>query len=119
MKANSTSLFFALPLCALLYMGCQSATQKNAQGAVDTTIASSPKLPDSTNFKQTVQGGQVDLFVLKNSNNFEVAITNYGGRVVSLLVPDKKGSIVDVVLGYDELKTYQKPKEPFFGALIG
>jgi aldose 1-epimerase len=119
MKANFTSLFFVLPLSALLFLGCRSATQKNASGTADTAIAQSPKLPDSANFKQTVQGRQVDLFVLKNSNNFKVAITNYGGRLVSLQVPDKKGNLVDVVLGYDELKTYQKPKEPFFGALIG
>jgi aldose 1-epimerase len=119
MKANFTSLFFVLPLSALLCLGCRSATQKNASGTADTAIAQSPKLPDSANFKQTVQGRQVDLFVLKNSNNFKVAITNYGGRLVSLQVPDKKGNLVDVVLGYDELKTYQKPKEPFFGALIG
>jgi aldose 1-epimerase len=49
----------------------------------------------------------------------EVAITNLGGRVVSILVPDKNGVLIDVALGYEHIESYQKPDEPYFGALIG
>ena len=119
MRAISTSLFFASALGMLFCLGCQSTTKETAATAADTTTVQSVKLPDEHNFKENVKGKQADLFVLKNSNNFQVAITNYGGRIVSLITPDKKGNLVDVVLGYDDVKTYQKPKEPFFGALIG
>ena len=70
-------------------------------------------------FHQLVDGMQVDLFILKNKNGLEMAVTNYGGRVVSLLVPDKNGKMEDVVLGYDILDGYLKADEEFFGASIG
>ncbi len=59
------------------------------------------------------------LFTLKNNKNMKVTITNFGGRVVSILVPDKDDKMVDVALGYDNLKSYQKENEPYFGAIIG
>ena len=120
MSANSTKFFLALAWAGLLFPGCKSAsTNKESNGNADSTVIKTAAIPDSNGFKQNVQGKEVKLFVLKNSGNFQVAITNYGGRVVSMLVPDKDGKPVDVVLGYDSLKSFQKPKEPFFGALIG
>lgn len=119
MRTNSTNLFL-VSVCGLLAcFGCHTSSQKLADNSTETAIVQQPALPDSNNFKQTVQGKQVDLFILKNSKNFRVAITNYGGRIVSVLVPAKKGNTIDVVLGYDSLKSYLKPKEPYFGALIG
>ena len=52
-------------------------------------------------FHRIVGGSQVDLYTLKNSNGLEANITNYGGILVSLPVPDKNGKFTDVVLGYD------------------
>ena len=69
-------------------------------------------------FHRTIDGSQVDLYTLKNSNGLEAAITNYGGIVVSLKVPDKNGKPGDVVLGYDTLNDYIG-STPYFGALIG
>jgi aldose 1-epimerase len=60
---------------------------------------------------------QVDLYTLKNSNGLEAKITNYGGIVVSLLVPDKNGKLTDVVLGYDDLCDYLNT--PYFGCIVG
>lgn len=57
-------------------------------------------------------------YELTNANGMKVVITNFGGRVVSLLAPDKNGKLEDVVLGYDSLKEYLK-ENPYFGALIG
>jgi len=57
-------------------------------------------------------------YELTNANGMKVVITNFGGRVVSLLAPDKDGKLEDVVLGYDSLKEYLK-ENPYFGALIG
>ena len=50
-------------------------------------------------FRRTIDGSQVDLYTLKNANGLEATITNYGGIVVSLTVPDKDGKLGDVVLG--------------------
>jgi aldose 1-epimerase len=58
------------------------------------------------------------LFTLRNSAGMEVAITNYGGRIVSLLVPDRNGKFEDVVLGFDSFDGYWK-KNPYLGAIVG
>lgn len=69
-------------------------------------------------FSRIIDGSQVDLYTLKNSNGLEVKITNYGGIVVSLTVPDRNGTLGDVVLGYETLNEYIG-MTPYFGALIG
>lgn len=57
-------------------------------------------------FDTVINEKQVKLYTLKNNNGMEVCITNYGGRVVSLVVPDKNGKATDVVLGYDNIAQY-------------
>lgn len=69
-------------------------------------------------YGKTVEGQEASIYTLSNANGMVAEITNYGGTVVSLLVPDKNGNAVDVVLGYDSLRGYEK-KGPYFGALIG
>jgi aldose 1-epimerase len=69
-------------------------------------------------FGRTADGQAVDLYTLTNKNGMEVAITNYGGTVVTLKAPDRNGKVADVVLGFDTLESYFGPN-PYFGALIG
>jgi aldose 1-epimerase len=69
-------------------------------------------------FGKTSNGSEVELYLLKNSRDVEIEITNYGGIVVSLRVPDRRGEMADVVLGYDDLASYGKDKW-HFGAIIG
>ena len=57
----------------------------------------------------------MELYTLRNANGVEVRLTNYGGIVTSWLVPDRRGSLGDVVLGYDNLEGYLKAT-PYFGA---
>ncbi len=66
----------------------------------------------------TASGAPVDLYTITNANGVETSITNYGGRVVTLKVPDRSGNIADIVLGFDNLDGYLKDN-PYFGALIG
>lgn len=81
----------------------------------DDTTASGLKRAD---FQTEVDGKQTDLFVLKNKNGMEVCITNFGGRMVSIMVPDRDGKMQDVVLGFDSIQDYIKyPTD--FGATIG
>ena len=69
-------------------------------------------------FGNTPDGSVADIFTLTNSNNMTVDITNFGGIIVAIKVPDKNGKLTDVTLGYDTLDGYLK-KGPYFGALIG
>jgi len=84
----------------------------------DTTLNVTYKL-NPNNFEQTINDKKVKLYTLKNNKGASVAITNFGGRVVSLMVPDKNNVLTDVVLGYDDLKGYQSQPENYFGAIIG
>lgn len=65
-----------------------------------------------------LDGQTVDLYTLTNTSGMEVAITNYGGILVSIKVPDRDGKMADVVLGFDTLDGYLG-KHPYFGATVG
>ncbi len=70
-------------------------------------------------FGKTRDGVAVSVYTLNNKNGLTARITNYGGIVVSLMVPDRNGKMADVVLGFDLLDGYLQNPGPFFGALIG
>lgn len=75
---------------------------------------------DPENFKKEINGKQTDLYVMKNSSGMEVCVTNYGGRIVSVMVPDKAGKMQDVVLGFDSISAYLPENNlTDFGAAIG
>ena len=81
----------------------------NAHGQAKVTRESFGKTPD---------GQDADIYTLTNSGGAEVRITNYGGIVTSLKVPDRNGKLDDIVLGFDNLDAYLKG-HPYFGAIIG
>jgi aldose 1-epimerase len=113
MKKN-LALVFAVASYLFLY-SCQSPTQNNA---AEEPVADS-LFPSAAAYKATIDNMETGLYYIKNKNGATAAITNYGARVVGLAIPAKDGKLVDVVLGYDSVKTYQKEGEPYFGAIIG
>ncbi|MBD1393371.1 aldose epimerase family protein [Mucilaginibacter glaciei] len=119
MRTKNYSCEFFI-VCALAFStACNSPAAKNESQADSATARTAPAAPASKNFEAEVNGKQVRLYTLTNKAGASARITNYGGRIVSLMVPDKTGKLVDVVLGYDNVQTYRKPKEPFLGAIIG
>ncbi len=70
-------------------------------------------------FQTTVNGKKTDLFILKNSKGNEVAITNYGGAIVALMVPDKDGKMANVIMGHDNIQDVINSPEPYLSRLIG
>ncbi|MBC6109481.1 aldose epimerase family protein [Pedobacter fastidiosus] len=104
----------ALPMAAIClavaFSSCNSNTAKKEQITEKN---------DSAKYDATIGGKNVKLYILKNKLGSSVSISNYGGRIVSLLVPDQNNKLTDVVLGYDSIGAYRKKGEPFFGALIG
>lgn len=69
-------------------------------------------------FLDAKDSDNVYMFTLSNDSGMKAKITNYGGIVASLLVPDQNGKLDDVVLGYDNLRNYFK-NNCYFGAIIG
>lgn len=111
MKKNILSSISLATLCVSAFLfSCNPSAEKRSTTEVKT---------DSSSYTATIDGKSVLLYTLKNKQGASVSITNYGGRVVSLLVPDKNDKLTDVVLGYDSVGAYRKKGEPFFGALIG
>src|SRR5476651_1486984 len=98
----------------LLLAGITGLTSCSGTGnstKTDSSTASTVKpvdsLPSPAGFQKVVDGKKVDLYYLKNKNGLKAAVTNFGGRLVSLFVPDKAGKMVDVVAGFDSVHTYQ------------
>ena len=73
---------------------------------------------DKRAFGKLEDGTTVDIYTLKNRNGIEVEITNYGGAVVSIKTPDRRGQMADIALGYDDPLGYVADTS-YFGALIG
>ncbi|MCL5271075.1 MAG: galactose mutarotase, partial [bacterium] len=81
-------------------------------------MTSSPGKITKAPFGVMPDGKAVDLYILTNGHGVQAKITNYGGIVVSLFVPDRNGVMGDVVLGFDNLGDYVK-HSPYFGCIVG
>lgn len=96
---------------AAFVSGCSEMKWMSSKGGDQVTISSQPW--------GEVNGQEVKLYTLTNSHGMRADITNYGGIVVRLFVPDDQGNVEDVVLGYDTLDDYVKNNGPYFGCLVG
>ena len=77
------------------------------------------KIPDPNTFYSRYDHKNTHLIVLQNSAGMQVALTDYGARIVSIIVPNKHGDPTDVVLGFDSIAAYFDAKEKYHGATIG
>lgn len=109
MKNIFTSLL-CIASCISAFLSC---SPKSAHKCYTLSGLDPSAFLDTTNPQKPVR-----LYTLKNASGMEVCITNFGGRIVSVMVPDKHGDMKDVVLGFDNLSDYRKiPTD--FGATIG
>jgi aldose 1-epimerase len=91
-------------VCATIVLGL-------LQGVVLGAMSAEP-------FGKTREGVETRIFTLTNAHGAKLRVTNYGCTVVSLEVPDRKGKLADVVLGYSSLAEYEK-ESPYFGCVVG
>jgi len=105
-KQNFYSIFLIL---AISFFAQSCRNTEKTPGKFSVSSETYGKLPDSTEVKQ---------FTITNPSGMTVKALNYGGIITQLLVPDKEGKLVDVVLGFDNLQDYLA-KSPYFGAIIG
>ena len=108
-KFLSSSLLIA---AAGLWMltSCQSKPKEEAEQPTQSGL-----------LRSNFQSEETDLYTLTNANGMEVCFTNFGGRIVSIMVPNKDGQLIDVCLGHDNIDDYIKfgNEGCNFGALIG
>ena len=70
-------------------------------------------------FQTEIDGKMTDLYILKNKDGYEVAVTNYGGSLVAIMVPDKDGQVANVIQGHDNIQDAINSPEPFLSTLVG
>ncbi|MGM9797442.1 MAG: aldose epimerase family protein [Parabacteroides sp.] len=104
-------------LCMAVMTLCLLAACGGAekQEVVETTLSGL----DKAKFVSEVDGKPTALYVLTNQQGAEACVTNWGGRLVSVMVPDKNGELTDVVLGYDNIEQYVANPDNNYGGLIG
>jgi aldose 1-epimerase len=112
--------FLGLMVGLFLTTSCNDSTATAGEQLLFSKIKQANRIElDSKAFEEQIDGKKTRLYILKNHNGMTAAITNYGGRLVSLLVPDKNDSLTDVVVGFNSAEAYKNATEPYFGATIG
>ena len=101
-------VFAGMVACVALLAGCKTAPKEGV-------ALSGLKRAD---FQAELQGKKTDLYTLRNEAGMEVCVTNFGARVVSIMVPDKEGKLKDVCVGQPSIQAYSTI-ESDFGATIG
>ncbi len=114
---KSPGILFTV-LCLIIFCsGCNNVSKNQSKSRSENEKQDT--LPSPLGFQTTIDGKQTNLYVLKNKNHAQVAFTNYGGRIVSLILPDRNGKMTDVVVGMKSVQAYELSSEPYFGATIG
>lgn len=112
--------FWVLVISLVYFGGCQPDAPSSTQTekAQQVLPAKKGKINVSQSYFGQTADGPADLYTLSNEQGMEVKITNFGGIITSIKVPDKAGYMGDVVLGFDSLSGYVG-EHPYFGAIIG
>jgi len=121
-KGTNGLMAFGLAIWTLLSVSsCQNKETKTAATAsTATTGQDTTSIPaKGVSFGRINDGTEVYAYTLTNSQGLKAVITNYGGRLVSLLVPDKNGKLTDVVVGFKNAAEYENATDAYFGATIG
>ena len=113
MNSRWAALTVVVLLAGTLLCSCRTLSRLRRAKADKT-----PTDIDVQNFGKTPEGEQVRLYSLTNANGLKAQVMTYGAIVTSLEVPDRKGQMDDIVLGYDNLQDYIK-ETPYFGAIVG
>lgn len=107
-----------LVLAFIIAFGCSKPEPQQASASAAPAKEQARASVARTNFGKLPDGTAVELFTLTNAHGMEVRVTNYGGIITSINVPDRNGTLADVTLGYDSLDGYLK-SSPYFGAIVG
>jgi len=114
-----TNKIIAAALFSAMFLTSCEKTKKEEKAVAETTIAKEMDTHlKKEDFDTTIDGKKVSLYYIK-AGQITVAFTNYGARIVGLWVPDKNGTMTDVVVGLNSAKGFQNSTEPYFGATIG
>jgi len=110
--------FFTPVFIAIFFLGsCKLMTKDEKSKNAGENKTGNASL--DINYYGMIGEDSVFEYSLTNTNGMAVKIINYGATVTQILVPDKKGEMGDVVLGFDSLRGYLQPNNPYFGCVVG
>ncbi len=113
---NLKNKFWLIFAASFIWQSC--LVKKKEENKTTSTISESVNKIERNPFGNHPNGKPAELFTLKNENGMTVNISNYGGIITHINVPDRDGNFGDVVLGYDSIEGYLKAS-PYFGAIVG
>ncbi|WP_242627384.1 aldose epimerase family protein [Olivibacter jilunii] len=111
MKTDMKIKYYVYYILGCIALSCNNPARENN--------ANEHSVKETTAFDSQIDGKEAKLYTISNGKGLTATLTNYGGRVVSLTVPDKDGKPVDVVLGFATAAEYKASSEPYYGATIG
>ena len=114
---KNSKMLIAMSIVLILQTSCKKKEENLPTKKTETMQTTVASLEDK-NFETAIDGKAVHLYWIGNKD-FKAAFTNYGGRIVSLLIRDKNNQFVDVVVGMNSAKGFKEATEPYFGATIG
>ena len=118
MRILKPSLFYFVFLMALVILGCKD-NKKETESQMETiNTEQQNNYFNKSIFGEMPDGTVVEKYTMVNANGMEVDVITYGGIITRWTAPDSKGNYKDIVLGFDDLKSYLDGN-PYFGALIG
>jgi aldose 1-epimerase len=118
MQVTSLGKIAMTTIVAASLLGCSKRSGEDASASSDSSTAETRSTMSREPFGTLPDGTAVELFTLTNPSGMEVKVTNYGGIITTLKVPDRDGKLDDITLGYDSIDGYLKGS-PYFGAIVG
>ena len=117
---KKTFIFYltSLIISSIYLFGCNN-TSKNIKKTTMSDNSAQIALPKPEGFEKIIDGKQTHYFILKNKNGVQASFTNYGAHLVGLLIPDKSGKLIDVVVGFNDIDGYKKTLSAYYGATVG
>lgn len=114
---NKTIQLLAFAAVTATVVSCNNAGDQKSAG--EDSTGTGADTATASKFDATIDGKKTALYTLKNASGMTLTITNYGGRFVSLMVPDSSGKMTDVVIAMDGVEAFKNATEPYLGATIG
>lgn len=111
--------FVFITAVSFVFFSCANNQNNKTEMNSTSDSAVAATLPGAATFDSTIDGKKVQLAFIANKNGLKAAVTNYGARMVGLLVPDKNGVPTDVCIGFDKINDYASAPERYFGAIVG
>jgi len=119
MKTIFRACKIAILFLLIQFISCKENAKTINNVIQEVEVSTQKTKLKAEDFQIQIDGRKTNFYVLTNKNGIEVTFTDYGQRLISIIVPDKNGNFEDIVLGFNTLKKYISAREKYMGSFIG